>query len=436
MSLYEDLIYKTKKLAVVGLGYVGIPLAVELSKYVDVIGYDLNEDKINKYKKGIDPTNEVGNEAIEKSTIKFTNNKKGLEEAKFYIVAVPTPINIDKSPDLKPVISASKIVGESLTKGDIVVYESTVYPGVTEDVCISILESESGLKCGIDFKIGYSPERINPGDKEHRLENIVKVVSGIDEESLDTIAKVYGLIISVGIYKAPSIKVAEASKIVENCQRDINIAFMNELSIIFDLMDIDIGEVLKASKTKWNFLDFHPGLVGGHCIGVDPYYLIYISNQLGYHSRIISSGRDVNDDMVKYVEDKIIRALIESDKKVQGSKIAILGVTFKPNCKDIRNSKILELIKMLQKYKLDIKIIDPIVDESEIKKEYNLEVTRIEECRDIDIILGSVAHNDFFNITLETLDKIASKYSPAVIDIMNIFNKEKLIEKGYKYYSL
>ena len=313
-TLYERLVAKEEKLSLVGLGYVGMPIAVAFAKKIDVVGFDLNEAKIELYKSGIDPTNEVGDEAIKATTIDFTADETKLREAKFHIVAVPTPVNDDHTPDLTPVESASRIVGRNLTKGSIIVYESTVYPGVTEDVCIPILEKESGLTCGVDFKVGYSPERINPGDKVHRLETITKIVSGMDEETLDVVAKVYELVVEAGVYPAESIKVAEAAKVIENSQRDINIAFMNELSIIFNKMGIDTQAVLKAAGTKWNFLNFYPGLVGGHCIGVDPYYLTYRAEMLGYHSQIILAGRRINDDMGKYVAENVVKNLIAADK--------------------------------------------------------------------------------------------------------------------------
>ena len=327
MNLYEEIVNGKESISLVGLGYVGMPIAVAFSKKVNVIGFDVNKEKINLYKTGIDPTNEVGNETIKKCTVKFTYNAEDLKKSKFHIVAVPTPVKDDHTPDLTPVESASRILGKNLIKGSIIVYESTVYPGVTEDVCVPILEQESGLKCGIDFKVGYSPERINPGDKVHRLETITKIVSGMDEETLEEVAKVYELVVDAGVYKAESIKVAEAAKVIENSQRDINIAFMNELSIIFNKMNIDTQAVLKAAGTKWNFLNFTPGLVGGHCIGVDPYYLTYKAEQEGYHSQIILSGRRINDDMGKYVAENTVKKLIENDKNIKNAKVGILGFT-------------------------------------------------------------------------------------------------------------
>ena len=353
MSLYEKIVNKKEKVSLVGLGYVGMPIAVAFAKKVDVIGFDLNKAKIELYKQGIDPTKEVGDEAIKDTTVEFTSDETKLKEAKFHIVAVPTPVNQDHTPDLTPVIGASEIVGRNLTKGSIVVYESTVYPGVTEDVCIPILEKQSGLKCGEDFKVGYSPERINPGDKVHRLENIHKIVSGMDEESLEEIKNVYDLVIEVGTFPVSTIKTAEAIKVVENSQRDINIAFMNELAMVFDRMGIDTNEVVDGMNTKWNALGFRPGLVGGHCIGVDPYYFTYEAEKLGYHSQIILSGRKVNDGMGEFVADAVIKQLILAGKAPKKSKVIILCLTFKENCPGIRNSKVEDIIKRLAQYEIN-----------------------------------------------------------------------------------
>ena len=372
-SLYEKLLNKEEKLSLVGLGYVGMPIAVAFARKIDVVGFDLNEKKIELYKSGVDPTNEVGDEAIKTTTVDFTADETKLREAKFHIVAVPTPVNDDHTPDLTPVEGASEILGRNLTKGSVVVFESTVYPGVTEDVCVPILERESGLKCGVDFKIGYSPERINPGDKVHRLETIRKIVSGMDEESLDIIAKVYELVVEAGVHRAESIKVAEAAKVIENSQRDINIAFMNELSIIFNKMGIDTKAVLEAAGTKWNFLKFYPGLVGGHCIGVDPYYLTYKAEMMGYHSQIILSGRRINDDMGKYVAENVVKKLIAADKAVKSAKVAILGFTFKENCPDTRNTKIIDIVNELKEYGITPVIADPTADANEAKWLYGIE---------------------------------------------------------------
>ena len=378
MITCEELVVKKESLALVGLGYVGMPIAVAFSKKVNVIGFDLNAKKIELYKKGVDPTKEVGDEAIAQCAVDFTCDPTKLKEAKFIIVAVPTPVNDDHTPDLTPVEGASRLVGQNLTKGSIIVFESTVYPGVTEDICVPILEQESGLKCGVDFKVGYSPERINPGDKVHRLETITKIVSGMDEETLDTVAKVYELVVDAGVYRAESIKVAEAAKVIENSQRDINIAFMNELSIIFNKMGIDTKAVLAAAGTKWNFLKFFPGLVGGHCIGVDPYYLTYKAEQLGYHSQIILAGRRINDDMGKYVAESLVKNLIKANVAVKNAKVAIMGFTFKENCPDTRNTKIIDVYNELKEYGIEPMVVDPVADSDEAKALYNIEFNTID----------------------------------------------------------
>ena len=362
MLRFDDLVNKKESLSLVGLGYVGMPIAVAFAKKINVIGFDLNKEKIDLYKSGVDPTREVGDEAIKATAVQFTANEEDLRKARFHIVAVPTPVYEDHTPDLTPVEGASRILGRNLTKGSVVVFESTVYPGVTEDVCVPILEKESGLKCGVDFKVGYSPERINPGDKVHRLETITKIVSGMDEETLELVAKVYELVVAAGVHRAPCIKVAEAAKVIENSQRDVNIAFMNELSIIFNKMGIDTKSVLEAAGTKWNFLKFTPGLVGGHCIGVDPYYLTYKAEDLGYHSQIILSGRRINDSMGKYVAENCIKTLIKVDKHVKNARVAILGFTFKENCPDTRNSKVFDIVKELREYGIEPVIADPIAD--------------------------------------------------------------------------
>ncbi len=439
MKLYEKILKKEEKISVIGLGYVGMPIAVAFAKKVDVIGFDLNEKKIHLYKSGIDPTNEVGNDEIKKTTVDFTSDETRLKKAKFHIVAVPTPINSDKTPDLSPVEGASKIVGRNLTKGSIVVYESTVYPGVTEDICIPILEEESGLKCGIDFKIGYSPERINPGDKVHRLENIIKIVSGMDEESLDEIAKVYELVIEVGVHKAGSIKVAEAAKVVENSQRDINIAFMNELAMVFDRMGINTKEVVDAMNTKWNALGFTPGLVGGHCIGVDPYYFVYEAEKLGYHSQIILSGRKINDGMGKFVADAIIKKLILANKVVRQAKVVILGVTFKENTPDTRNSKVVDIIDSLREYGIEPIVVDPEADADEAKHEYGIDLVDIKEVKNADCLVLAVAHDIFKQMSWEELDSLYGNFhneDKVLIDVKSILNIKEIEEKGYSYWRL
>lgn len=439
MSLYKRIVQKDEKISVVGLGYVGMPIAVAFSKKVNVIGFDLNEKKVNLYKDGIDPTNEVGNEEIQMCNVEFTSNEKALRDAKFHIVAVPTPINIDKTPDLTPVEGASTIVGRNLTRGSIVVYESTVYPGVTEEICIPILEKESGLKCGVDFKVGYSPERINPGDKVHRLENIKKIVSGMDEESLEEIAKVYELVIEAGVHRASTIKVAEAAKVVENSQRDINIAFMNELAMVFDRMGIDTKEVIDAMNTKWNALGFYPGLVGGHCIGVDPYYFIYEAEKLGYHSQIILSGRKINDGMGEFIADAIIRKLILANKVVKKSKILILGITFKENCPDIRNSKVEDIIKRLREYEIEPLVVDPKADTADTFKEYGVNLVKLNEVNEVDCIVFAVAHDEFKQISFKEIDSLYAKQpneEKVLIDIKGVLKKDYLENSGYSYWRL
>ncbi len=440
MTLYEKLVKKEEKLSLVGLGYVGMPIAVAFSKKVDVVGFDLNAKKIELYKSGIDPTLEVGNEAIKNCSVDFTADETKLKEAKFHIVAVPTPVRNDNTPDLSPVEGASRIVGRNLTKGSYVVYESTVYPGVTEDVCIPILERESGLVCGKDFKVGYSPERINPGDKVHRLETITKIVSGMDEEALDVIAKTYELVVDAGVHRAESIKVAEAAKVIENSQRDINIAFMNELSIMFNKMGIDTQAVLKAAGTKWNFLNFYPGLVGGHCIGVDPYYLTYKAEQLGYHSQIILSGRRINDDMGKYVAENCVKNIIKANKHVKDAKVAILGFTFKENCPDTRNTKIIDIYNELKEYGITATIADPTADADEAKYLYGVEFVDMSEIRDMDAVILAVAHDSFSNLSPEEINSFYKNDEPnhrrVLLDIKGLLNRKLYEEFGYHYWRL
>lgn len=435
-TLYERLLAKEEKLSLVGLGYVGMPIAVAFAKKIDVVGFDLNKAKIELYKSGIDPTREVGDEAIQATTIDFTADETKLREAKFHIVAVPTPVNDDHTPDLTPVESASRIVGRNLTKGSVIVYESTVYPGVTEDVCIPILEKESGLTCGVDFKIGYSPERINPGDKVHRLETITKIVSGMDDETLDVIAKVYELVVEAGVYRAESIKVAEAAKVIENSQRDINIAFMNELSIIFNKMGIDTQAVLKAAGTKWNFLNFYPGLVGGHCIGVDPYYLTYRAEMLGYHSQIILAGRRINDDMGKYVAENVVKNLIAADKAVKNAKVAILGFTFKENCPDTRNTKIIDIVNELKEYGITPVIADPEADAAEAEHLYGIQFVDIDSVKDMDAVVLAVAHDAFKELTMEDMNAFFGEGKKVLLDIKGLLNRKEYEAAGYSYWRL
>ena len=432
-NLYEDLLTGKSKVSLVGLGYVGMPIAVAFSSKVKVLGFDLNKAKVELYKKGIDPTQEVGDDIIANCKVEFTDNETLLKTAKFHIVAVPTPVNKDHTPDLSPVEGASVILGRNLTKDSIVVYESTVYPGVTEEICIPILERESGLKCGVDFKVGYSPERINPGDNEHRLHNIVKIVSGMDEETLDIVAKVYELVVEAGVHKAESIKVAEAAKVIENSQRDINIAFMNELSIIFNKMNIDTQSVLAAAGTKWNFLKFTPGLVGGHCIGVDPYYLTYKAEQLGYHSQIILAGRRINDDMGKYVAENLIKSLIKADIPVKGAKVGILGFTFKDNCPDTRNTRVIDIINELYEYDIKTVICDPVADKNEAMLEYGLKFIDIENFKGLDAVIVAVAHDLFSNLSNAMYADIQRK---VLIDVKGILNKRTFEESGYVYWRL
>ncbi|MYL49356.1 nucleotide sugar dehydrogenase [Halobacillus litoralis] len=457
MNLYERIVNKEEKISLVGLGYVGMPIAVAFAKKADVIGFDIHKEKVNLYKNGIDPTKEVGNEVIKETTIDFTYEEEKLREARFHIVAVPTPVKEDRTPDLTPVKAASKTLGRNLSKGSIVVFESTVYPGVTEDICVPILEQESGLKCGVDFKVGYSPERINPGDKEHRLESIVKVVSGMDTETLNAIAKVYELVVDAGVHKAESIQVAEAAKVIENAQRDINIAFMNELSIIFNKMDIDTKAVLEAAGTKWNFLKFFPGLVGGHCIGVDPYYLTYKAEQMGYYSQIILSGRKINDDMGKYVAENTVKKMIKANKQINGAKVVIFGVTFKEDCPDVRNTKVVDVVNELEEYGVEVKVVDPVADKEDLWNEYKINTCKMEDVNNIDAIIFAVSHKEFSTLNLSELKELYNSDSNmrglqevaattevanntednyVLMDIKGLFNKEEAINKGYDYWRL
>jgi UDP-N-acetyl-D-galactosamine dehydrogenase len=439
MKLYDKINNREEKISLIGLGYVGMPIAVAFAKKANVIGFDISQEKVDLYKKGIDPTKEVGDDVIKETTVEFTADENKLKEAKFHIVAVPTPVNSDHTPDLRPVESASRTVGRNLTKDSIVVFESTVYPGVTEDICIPILEKESGLKCGIDFKVGYSPERINPGDKVHRLETIVKVVAGMDEGSLDDIAKVYELVVDAGVYRAASIKVAEAAKVIENSQRDINIAFMNELSIIFNKMDIDTNSVLEAAGTKWNFLNFSPGLVGGHCIGVDPYYLTYKAEQMGYHSQIILSGRRINDDMGKYVVENLVKNLIKADVPVKDAKVAILGFTFKENCPDTRNTRVIDIVNELKEYGIDPMIADPEADAEEANQEYGITFNSIEDVNLMDAVIVAVGHDQFMNLEQNDFNKMfkqAENGNKVLLDIKGVLNRKEYEAAGYRYWRL
>lgn len=440
MSLYEKLKNREEKLALVGLGYVGMPIAVAFAKKgLDVIGFDLNQKKIQLYQAGIDPTNEVGNEAIQNTTLEFTSDETKLREAKFIVVAVPTPVNMSHTPDLTAVQGASEIVGRNLTKGTIVVYESTVYPGCTEDTCIPILEKASGLKCGVDFKIGYSPERINPGDRIHRLENIKKVVSGCDEEALDEIKHVYDIVIEAGTWPVSNIRTAEAVKVVENAQRDINIAFMNELAMVFDLMDIDTNEVVDGMNTKWNALGFRPGLVGGHCIGVDPYYFTYEAERLGYHSRIILNGRMVNDSMGAYVADKAIKKMIEAGLAPKKSKVVILGLTFKENCPDTRNSKVNDIVKQLHQYGVQPMVVDPWANEDEAIREYGIRLTELEAVKEVDCVIVAVAHNAFRSMGMDDIKRLYKEgpdEEKVLLDVKGLYKVSDLEASGMRWWRL
>lgn len=439
MSLYQNLVNKKEKLSLIGLGYVGMPIAVAFAKKgLNVIGFDLNKAKIDLYKSGVDPTKEVGDEAIKNTTVQFTADETRLKDAKFHIVAVPTPVNTDHTPDLTPVIGASEILGRNLQKGSIVVYESTVYPGCTEDVCVPILERESGLKCGIDFKVGYSPERINPGDKVHRLENIRKIVSGMDDESLKEIKNVYDLVIEVGTYPVSNIRTAEAVKVVENSQRDINIAFMNELAMVFDKMDIDTNEVVDGMNTKWNALGFRPGLVGGHCIGVDPYYFTYEAEKLGYHSQIILNGRIVNDSMGKYVADAAVKKMIEAGQAPKNSKVVILGLTFKENCPDTRNSKVDDIIKRLNEYGINPVVVDAWASERDAMREYGVKLTRFEDVKNADCIIVAVAHNEFKALKLDDIKRLynSSINGKVLIDVKGLYSIKELKQSGLIWWRL
>lgn len=436
----KELVSRKEKLALVGLGYVGMPIALAFArKGIDVIGFDINEEKIDLYKSGIDPTMEVGDEAIKNSSVLFTAEEAELKKAKFIIIAVPTPVNSDHTPDLSPVIGASEIVGRNLSEGTIVVYESTVYPGCTEDVCIPILERESCLKCGVDFKVGYSPERINPGDKVHRLENIRKIVSGCDEESLEEIKKVYDIVIEVGTHPVSNMRTAEAVKVVENSQRDINIAFMNELAMVFDRMDIDTNEVVDGMNTKWNALGFRPGLVGGHCIGVDPYYFTYQAEKLGYHSQIILNGRIVNDSMGAYVADAAVKKMIEAGQAPKKSRVVILGLTFKENCPDTRNSKVNDIIKQLNTYGITPDVVDPWANEQDAMKEYGVRLKKLDDIKNADCVITAVAHDEFKKMGLCGIRKLFKDVpddKKVVVDVKGIYDIGSLKASGMRWWRL
>ena len=437
-DIYEGLIKGKEKLALVGLGYVGMPIAVEFAKHIKVIGFDINKKRVEEYSNGIDATNEVG-PAIKNTTVDFTADPTRLSEARFIIVAVPTPVNVDNTPDLRPVEGASKIVGQNLKKGSIVVFESTVYPGVTEDICVPIIEKESGLKCGIDWKIGYSPERINPGDKVHTLTTIRKIVSGMDEESADEIKKVYDIVIKAGTFLVSTIKTAEAVKVVENSQRDINIAFMNEIAMICDKMGIDTDEVLAGMNTKWNALGFKPGLVGGHCIGVDPYYLTNAAEMLGYHSQIILNGRKVNDSMGCFVADAAIKQMIEAGLAPKKATVLILGITFKENCPDTRNSKVVDIINRLKEYEINPIVVDPWADKDVAKYEYGVELVDFDSLPKANCVIVAVGHNQFRSLSMMQLKKMfidCNDDEKILIDVKSLYRMDELQASGMKYWRL
>ena len=436
MSLCDELLSGNAALSVTGLGYVGMPIAVAFSKKLRVIGFDLNQSKIEAYNSGKDPTGEVGDDAVRDCTVEFTADERRLREARFHIVAVPTPVHDDHTPDLAPVEKASRMIGRNLVPGSIVVFESTVYPGVTEEICIPALEDSSGLECGRDFRVGYSPERINPGDKVHRLENIRKIVSGTDAETLEEVARVYGLVVEAGVHRAPSIMVAEAAKVIENSQRDINIAFMNELSIIFNRMGIDTKSVLEAAGTKWNFLRFTPGLVGGHCIGVDPYYLTYKADMMGYHSQVILSGRRINDEMGKYIAENVVKSLIKAEKPVKNARVAVLGFTFKENCRDTRNTKVFDIVNELREYGIEPYISDPWADADEARRLYGVEFTGMGSVRNMDAVIFAVAHREFAEMSIKEVGAFFGDGRRVLIDVKGIFSRSEYEAAGYLYWRL
>ena len=435
-DLYSRLLKGEEKLSVIGLGYVGMPIAVAFARKLSVIGFDINESKVALYKKGVDPTREVGDEALKNTSVHFTFDESELKNARFHIVAVPTPVTADHNPDLEPLKSASLILGRNLQPGSVAVFESTVYPGVTEEVCVPILERASGLVCGREFKVGYSPERINPGDRVHRLETVKKIVSGMDEETLDIVADVYSLVVGAGVHRAGSIKVAEAAKVIENSQRDINIAFMNELSIIFDIMGIDTKSVFEAAGTKWNFLHFYPGLVGGHCIGVDPYYLTYKAETLGYHSQVILAGRRINDGMGKYVAEHCIKSLLSAGRNPRDAKVAILGFTFKENCPDVRNTRVTDIVRELNEYGVEPLIHDPCADPDDAKRLYGIEFCGLNEISGCDAVVMAVAHDAFRGMSVGDISALFRGEKGVLIDVKGIFDRDEYAAAGFDYWRL
>lgn len=439
MSIYNNLISGKEKIAIVGLGYVGMPLAVEFSKHINVIGFDINKERIEEYKNGIDSTNEVG-EAIKHTTVEFTADPKHLKDTRFLIVAVPTPVREDNSPDLRPLEGASKIIGQNLSKGSIVVFESTVYPGVTENICMPIIEKESGLKCGVDWKIGYSPERINPGDKVHTVTNIRKVVSGMDDESALIIKQVYDIVVKAGAFPVSTIKTAEAVKVVENSQRDINIAFMNEIAIICDRMGIDTSEVLAGMNTKWNALNFRPGLVGGHCIGVDPYYLTNVAEKFGYHSQIITNGRQINDNMGTYVANAAVKAMIEAGMAPKRAIVVIMGLTFKENCPDTRNSKVVDIIDRLKEFEINPIVTDNWADPKVAKKDYGIDLMDYKDIPKADCVIIAVGHEEYRSMSTMQLKKLFREDAPdnekVLIDVKSLYRLDELEASGMRFWRL
>lgn len=424
------------KLCVIGLGYVGLPLAIAFSKHFSVIGYDQNAEKIDAYRRGIDPSGEISFDDVDRTRITFADDESALDDAVFYVVAVPTPINGDKTPDLAPLRGATRAIGRHIKKGSIVVYESTVYPGVTEDVCLPLLEEESGLRGGTDFKVGYSPERINPGDTVNRLENIVKIVSGMDASALDTIAAVYSTVVQ-RIHRASSIRVAEAAKVAENAQRDINIAFMNELAMAFHRMDVDTGEVVDAMNTKWNALGFTPGLVGGHCIGIDPYYFIYEAQNLGFHSELIETGRRINDRMSSYVANAVVRGLMRAQVNLATARVYLMGMTFKEDCPDVRNSRAADVYHVLSDYRLNLWAVDPQADAEDLRRTYDIGLTPLTEICDADCIVYLVPHEEFRRLTWTDQKLFFRADGPRLmIDVKRIFSKEDAAAENYQYWSL
>lgn len=430
--MFNKLLNKTEKIAIVGLGYVGLPLANLFSKKYDVIGFDVNQEKIELYKQGIDVTCELNENELKDSNIYFTSDETELKNASFFVVAVPTPINEDKNPDFKFIISATETIARNIQKESIVVYESTVYPGVTEDLCVPILEEISGLRYGIDFKVGYSPERINPGDKNNPIENITKIVSGMDEESLKIISKVYDTVLKKGVHEAPSIKVAEAAKVVENVTRDVNIALVNELAMIFNNMEINTIDVIEAAGTKWNFQKYYPGLVGGHCIGIDPYYLIFKSKKLKFNPKLMELSREINESLKDFIVKNIIYIMVKNEIKIKGSNILVMGITFKENCNDIRNSKVVDVLDELEKIGVNLTVYDPYADKNDVKKEYDINLVNSYAGK-YDAILFAVAHEEFKNITLNEINEM-SKEKPIVIDLKSLCDKE--IQNIENYWSL